>query len=190
LGDAQKASERFEFYFMEHEKMRSIIKKDLKGNSYIAIDDILINLDTQQHPFQILTQDSLFREYGANSINRRLVLQQEPTGAWKLTGVAVPLGLKTRNIFLLATHNKALFLKSLSDAEQDILYTSYFQNILKNLPDHTNITIEVVLRDASRMPAEPIKLTIEDRSNLYRVIAAQQKIYKDIDHVLLTIASN
>ncbi|MCU0646266.1 MAG: hypothetical protein MUC94_18665, partial [bacterium] len=130
LGEAQQASERFEFYFMDSENFKSLIRKDLKGNPYIAIDDILIELGAPQQSFRIMTQDSLFREYGANDINRRLVLQREPSGTWKMTGIAVPLGLKTRKIFLITTQNKALFLKPFSADEQEIFYTNYLQHIV------------------------------------------------------------
>ena len=190
LGEAQQASEHYAFYFWENENFNCLIKKDLKGNPYIAIADILVNLDSFQSPFRILTEDSLFREYGAHDINHRLVLQQEPSGAWKMTGIAVPLGLKTRKIFLITIQNKALFLKPLSAAEQSIFYSSYVQHILKNLPAHADMTLEIVHHDGRRVPAQKLKPSIEDGQNLYRAIDQQRKIHKNIDHVLLTIDSN
>lgn len=190
LGEVAQASASYSFYFLESENFKSVIKKDLKDNPYTAIDDLLINLDAAQQPFRILTQDSLFREYGANDINRRLVLQQETTGTWKLTGIAVPLGLKTRNIFLLATQNKALVLKSLSAAEQDVFCTSYVQSMLKNLPDKSNMMIEIVGRDGNSNPAEPIPLPIETSQNLYRIIEQQRQIHKNLDHINLIISSH
>ncbi len=190
LGEAQSASKGYEFYFIDAENFNKIKRKDLKGNPYIAIDDILANLNMREHGFRLLTQDSLFREYGANNINRRLVLQQEPAGDWNLSGIAVPLGLKTKNIFLFATRNKVLFLKALSGSEQEIFYTGYVQSIFKDLPENAAITIETVLRDKERMPAEPVHLRIEEVPNLFRAIEEQQKNNKDFDHVLLKIGSN
>jgi len=190
LGEAQQASEHYAFYFWENENFNCLIKKDLKGNPYIAIADILVNLDSFQSPFRILTEDSLFREYGVHDINHRLVLQQEPSGAWKMTGIAVPLGLKTRNIFLLTVQNKVLFLKPLSIAEQEVFHASYVQNIVKNFTDLSNMSLDIVIRDSKRVPAQTIKLSIEDGQNLYRAIDQQRKIHKNIDHVLLTIDSN
>ena len=190
LGEAQQASEHYAFYSWENENFNCLIKKDLKGNPYIAIADILVNLDSFQSPFRILTEDSLFREYGAHDINHRLVLQQEPSGAWKMTGIAVPLGLKTRKIFLLTVQNKVLFLKPLSVAEQEVFHTSYVQNIVKNFTDLSNMSLDIVLRDGKRVPAQTTKSSIEDGQNLYRAIDQQRKIHKNIDHVLLTIDSN
>jgi hypothetical protein len=190
LGEAQQASERFEFYFMDSENFQSLIRKDLKGNPYIAIDDILINLDASQQSFRILTQDSLFREYGANDINRRLVLQQEPTGVWKMTGIAVPLGLKTRKIFLITAQNKALFLKPFSAAEQEIFYMNYLQNIVKNIPDPAEMALEIVLLDGRSVLVQKIIPSIEEAQNLYRTIEQQRTIYQNVDHVVLKIGSH
>ncbi|HDP99060.1 MAG TPA: hypothetical protein ENN22_07755 [bacterium] len=190
LGKAQHTSEHHAFYFLENENFNRIIKKDLNGKPYIAMADILVNLDATRQPFRILTEDGLFREYGVHYINRRLVLQQEPSGAWKMTGIAVPLGLKTRNIFLITAQNKVLFLKPLSTAEQAVFNTSYFQNIMKNFPDHAEMTLEIVLRDGRRVPAQKIKPSIEFHQNLYRVIDQQRSNYANVDHIVLTISAN
>lgn len=190
LGEAQHASTHYLFYFVENENVASLIKTDLKDNPYIAIADILLSLDAPQHSFRILTQDSLFREYGANDINRRLVLQQEPSGTWKMTGIAVPLGLKTRKIFLITVQNKVLFLKPLSAAEPEVFYTSYIQNMVKNIPDHSEMTLEIVLHDGKSIPVQKLKPSREGVQNLYRSIERHRKNYKNIDHIVLTIGSN
>lgn len=190
LGNVQQASAHYSFYFLENESFASLIKKDVKDNPYLATDDLLFNLDAARQSFRILTQDSLFREYGSNDINRRLVLQQESSGTWKMTGIAVPLGLKTRKIFLLATQKKAIFLKSLSAPEQEIFRKNYIQNILKNLPDADEIFIELVLRDGDRVTIQKLKPLDDAIQNLYRTIEQQRQIYKNIDHAVLNIGSN
>lgn len=98
----------------------SRIGKLLTDKNKFKIGDLLKSVDRPGHRFHVLAQDSLFREYAVNRIIRNMVFQKEDEGTFKIGGVNVPTGLKTRRIFFLQTGDKSIFLKLLSQKEKEL----------------------------------------------------------------------
>jgi hypothetical protein len=150
MGQDHQTVHHFQFYFVDNEKLGQLIKKDLKGNLHIVINDLLVELNLPQNNFHVLTSDGLFREYPENKINRYLILNQQQAGNWEINGINVPDGLKTRQVFFLSSGNKGVFLKQLTDDEQQQWEHIFWQPLVGENFSVKDLTIKLVSNSGKR----------------------------------------
>lgn len=186
LGQDHQTVHHLQFYFVDNERLSQLIKKDLKGNPYFVIDDILVELNLPHNDFHVLTADGLYREYPKNEINRYLLLQRQESGNWEINGINVPHGLKTRQVFFLSSANKGIFLKQLTDDEQQQWEHIFWQPLLGENFSVKDLTIEIVLSDGSKNSLElTIKLS-EKQFPLCQVLKNEQKRHLNIDYFVVS----
>jgi hypothetical protein len=186
IGENEKFLHQFQFYFIDSEKLSKLIKKDLKENPYLAVNDLLIELNLPQNNFHVLTSDGLFREYPNNDINRYFVLQKQESGNWEINGISVPHGLKTREIFFLSSGNKGIFLKELTDYEQRKWEHIFWQPLVGENFSVKFLTIELVLSDGSKISLELTNKLSEKQFPLYQILKNEQKRHLNIDYFVVS----
>ena len=112
----------------------AIIEKVMKTSdraSRIAVLDLLTAMQQDMDHFHVLARDGLFREYTMNKIIRYMVLQKEKEGTFKIDGVNVPTGLKTRDVFYFQSGNCGLFLKPLTVDEKQAWFRHVWRNFIR-----------------------------------------------------------
>ncbi len=185
IGEKQYFFNQYEFYFFDCEKITNLIKKDLKSNPYLVIDDILFEFGMPQSDFDVITSDGLFREYPKNKINRFLLLQKQQSGTWKIDGNNVPHGLKTRQIFFLFVGNKGLFLKSLNKEEQNKWESVFWQPIVEKISSIPDLRTELVLNDGSRIMSNLTNKLKEGQISFYQLFEEERRKHATINYYIV-----
>lgn len=186
IGEDLNPLHQYQIYFVDNEKFHNLIKKDLKGNPYLVIGDILVDLNLAQQNFHILTTDGLYREYPPNEINRYLLLQKQQAGHWQINGVNVPDGLKTKNIFFLSSGNAGVFLKNLNNEDQQIWERLFWQPLQGGTFSAMDLKIELMLNDGSRIPSNLISKLSKNKFSLYNLLEKEWNEHRDINYFIVS----
>lgn len=188
LGQDHQTVHHLQFNFVDNARLSQLIKKDLKGNPYFVIDDLLVELNLPQNDFHVLTADGLYREYPENEINRYLILKlnQQQDGNWEINGINVPHGLKTRELFFLSSGNKGIFLKELTDDEQQKWENIFWQPFVGENFSVKDLIIEKVLSDRNKISLELTNKLSDKQLPLYQLFKNEQKRHQNIDYFVVS----
>jgi len=186
IGGNKTFLNQYQFYFIDSEKLSKLIKKDLKGNPYIVIDDLLFGLKLPQKNFHVLTSDGLFREYPKNEINRYFLLQKQESGTWEINGISIPHGLKTREIFFLSSGNKGVFLKELTDNEQQKWEHVFWQPLVGENFSITDLKIELATSSGKRIMPNLISKFNEENFSLYDLLEGERNNHPDFNYFIIS----
>ena len=175
LGETAKRANRFTLYFIDSAKFQEKMHKgaDL---THIAVSDLLRLANMRLTRFRVLTRDELFREYAVNDVIRYMILREEKEGTWKIEGVNVPTGLKTKEIFFMAGENSGIILKNLNELEKSLLDAHLLYSLIKNN------SVEITLGKSGTA----IKKVITQGQSLAAVIVEMHEKYINIEHITLT----
>ncbi|MBD3290130.1 hypothetical protein GF337_15090 [candidate division KSB1 bacterium] len=117
VGSDSRTLNSVRLFFLNRSGLKSSVKIDYNYQPYVPVMTLLAKSGRPDSHFRLLSQDGLFREYSPHESNNRLLLKMQPDSSWNLTGVEVPGGLKTRNVFSLITEKTVIFLKDLTQQE-------------------------------------------------------------------------
>lgn len=187
IGEDHQTLHHYHCYFLNNEQLSQLLKKDLKGNTYLIIDDLLVELNLPQNGFQVLTADGLFREYpGSNEINRYFILQKGADGTWEMNGINVPQGLKTRQVIFLSSGNNGVFLKALNKAEQIKWESLFWQRFVGKEFPLADLRMELILKKDQNIISELIGQFRNGEISLYQLFEKEQKNMANLDYFNLT----
>ncbi len=186
IGEEQNPLYQYQFYFLNNERFSKLIKKNLRENPYLVIDDILVELNLEQQNFHVLTTDGLYREYPINEINRYLLLQKQQAGYWQINGVNVPDGLKTKSIFFLSSGNAGVFLKNLNNEEHQIWGRLFWQPLRGETFSVMDLKVELILNDGKRIPSNLISKLSKDKFSLYNLLEKEGNKHLDINYFIVS----
>ena len=190
IGENQSTLNQYQFYFLDNEKLSCLVKKDKNGNPCLVIDDLLFELNLPQNNFHVLTSDGLFREYPKNDINRYLLLQKQESGSWEINGINVPPGLKTREVFFISSGNKGIFLKDLTENEQQKWERIFWQPLLGENNSLAGLRIELVLNDNRIIQSKLTNQFREGIISLYRLFEEDRKKFVDLKFFMINWRGN
>ena len=186
IGEYQNPVHQYQFYFLDSKRLNNLIKQDLKGNPYFIIDDLLVELNLAQQNFHVLTIDGLYREYPPNEISQYLLLQKQQTGYWKINGVNVPDGLKTKNIFFLSSGNTGIFLKNLNNREQLLWERFFWQPLQKETFSVKDLRVELILNDGRRISSNLTSQLSTDKLSLCTLLEKEWNKHRNIENVIVS----
>ena len=174
LGETAKQANRFTLYFMDNAKFQ---EKMHKGDelTYIAVSDLLRLANMRLTRFRVLARDELFREYAVNNVIRYMILREEKEGTWKIEGVNVPTGLKTKEIFFIAGEDSGIILKDLNEREKSLLDTHMLFALIKN----ESVEITLGKSDAA------VKKITPDEQSLAAAILTMREKHNNVSHITL-----
>jgi len=185
VSETKDFPHHFQFNFIDTEKFSKLIKSDLKGNPYIVVDDILVELNDPHASFNILSTDGLYREYPKHAINRYLVLQKDKSETWNVNGINVPQGLKTKNIFFLSSNKKGIFLKPLDNDELATWENLFWQPIFNKISDKENLAFEFALNNGNTIRSTLNVKNISAQFSMYKFLEAEKRRYGNINHITI-----
>lgn len=185
LGQTLSSANEYQFHFQQSRGKQALVRKDLKSKPYLVLDDVLSGLKLLRNGFHILTTDKLFREYTPSKSMCKMILQKETKGTWKIHGINVPSGLKTRRIFFMVSSNKGLFLKPLSEDEQILWQNLFWEPISRGIPAESDWSIELVLNDGKRIISDLTKSVRSGQISLYNLFEQELNTHSNIDHIVL-----
>jgi len=190
IGENQSTLNQYQFYFLDNEKLSRLVKKDKNGNPCLVIDDLLFELNLPKNNFHVLTSDGLFREYPQNDINRYLQLQKQESVSWEINGINVPPGLKTREVFFISSGNKGIFLKDLTENEQQKWERIFWQPLFGGNNSLAGLRIELVLNDNRIIQSKLTNQFREGIISLYRLFEEQRKKFVDLKFFMINWRGN
>jgi hypothetical protein len=179
IGRRIRTTKFIRLFFLHRSKWNETVKTDYNGKKYVAVMSLLAETGHPNNHFRVISMDGLFREYAENDLNNRFVLKMQPDSTWNLTGIDVPGGLKTRNVFAMSTENNVIFLKKLTGNEAK-LWTELF------LPeDLKTVELNFALKSpGNSSPSMTERMTV-DRNDMYRKIEWEMEMNTQMDHALL-----
>ena len=183
VGQRHDQPHRMAFYFLESNRLRSLIRRDMQNTPYVVLADIFVELGVPANDFYIVTADKLRREYQAGDINRYLVLQKEESGTWELNGLGVPLGLKTREITFVGCGDKGIFLKELSGGQKSIWEDLVWRPLCDGIQSTEPLSVSVVLDGDEVAPSSQMER--QAMKDIYSYCVRMASGYDNLDHILV-----
>lgn len=185
-GKKQNPVNRYEFYFTDSKTISARIKNNERSIPCLALADIFSELKLPREDFRVITTDGLLREYMANKITANYVLQNYKQDKWKIAGVNVPMGLKTRNVFFILIAGKGLFLKPLTKEEQSAWHNLFWNPVFREITDIENLKINLIMNNGESVLSGLMENFKEKQISLYRLFEMELKNYPDTEHIVLS----
>lgn len=183
LGAKREPGRSLIFRFLDNKSLTSIIKHDLNHDPYFAYADIVSTLQGEIDDFTVVTRDTLVRDYHvSDEISQRLLFHRSQDGGWAIDGVDVPLGLKTREIIAIIIGNAHVFMRHLSDREQKIWSTIYFDKLIDEDTLPTQGIIRLKLTDYTKQ-SRFIDMDTIDGLNFYQLIETKFRENEQLDYI-------
>ena len=184
LGGGRRNGNEYNLYFLENKKFKSLLQE--KGTvARIKVKDLLSAFPFPENHFFVLTRDGLYREYSVNNIIQHMVLTKGDDDTWKIEGVHVPTGLKTRQIFFIAGEDFGLFLKYTSHEERELWKRRVWQDQIVSTGSLAHCTIHLIIKNGHQKRIDVSHQLSEDdfflRDRFWEVLKSEP----DLDHINL-----
>jgi len=178
LGKAKTTVKSCNLYFPMSRAFKEV---DWKA-ALISIADILYRVDEKIARFQVLAADGLLREYFYNKIVKYMMLQKDGD-RWEISGLNVPVGLRTKKVFFLMSGEKLIFLKQLS-AQEKLLWTEkVWEKFILNGSQPDQFTLQVMT--AGRVATKKVIIKTPSSSFYDEVVSFLPKV-TNFDYIRVT----
>jgi len=174
----------YKVYFPGNEKFKALFQE---GGTIprINIKDLLSVFRFPETHFHVLTQDGLYREYSVNNIIKHMVLARSEDHTWRIEGVRVPTGLRTRQVFFISNGYTGVFLKSLSSEEKHLWEERVWRNRMYMQGVQKRMVINLFLKNGDRVVSDDFENYFQEKLPLYDIFEKVLQLHPDLDYISL-----
>ena len=184
LGRGRSKRNEYNVYFHENKKFKALFKES--GTvARIKVKELLSAFQFPKDRFYVLTRDGLYREYSVNNIIQHMVLTKGDDDTWKIEGVHVPTGLKTRQIFFITGGDIGLFLKTTSHEEKELWKRHVWQDQIVSKGSLAHCTMHLIIQNGHQKKVDISDQFSEDDFSLHDLFWEVFKSEPDLDHIKL-----